>query len=135
MKPKKLDPLEKNVAIVTPTKPAAGYRSPDVSILIDNIGGGGTVTPSILAQGSLVDNARYRVEFNVDTISNISSYDYSLKFATSEINVYNLSSNKLVYSETPSNFISSNLLYNDSLSYWYINDESVITTDVLKEFN
>ena len=101
--------IGKNVAIVTPTKPAAGYRSPDVSILIDNIGGGGTVTPSILAQGSLVDNARYRVEFNVDTISNISSYDYSLKFATSEINVYNLSSNKLVYSETPSNFISSNL--------------------------
>ena len=127
--------IGKNVAIVTPTKPAAGYRSPDVSILIDNIGGGGTVTPSILAQGSLVDNARYRVEFNVDTISNISSYDYSLKFATSEINVYNLSSNKLVYSETPSNFISSNLLYNDSLSYWYINDESVITTDVLKVFN
>ena len=124
--------IGKNVAIVTPTKPGAGYRSPDVSILIDNIGGGGTVTPSILAQGSLVDNARYRVEFNVDTISNISSYDYSLKFATSEINVYNLSSNKLVYSETPSNFISSNLLYSDSLSYWYINDESVITTDVFE---
>ena len=127
--------IGKNVAIVTPTKPAAGYRSPDVSILIDNIGGGGTVTPSILAQGSLVDNARYRVEFNVDTISNISSYDYSLKFATSEINVYNLSSNKLVYSETPSNFISSNLLYNDSLSYWYINDESVITTDVFRRYS
>ena len=127
--------IGKNVAIVTPTKPAAGYRSPDVSILIDNIGGGGTVTPSILAQGSLVDNARYRVEFNVDTISNISSYDYSVKFATSEINVYNLSSNKLVYSETPSNFISSNLLYNDSLSYWYINDESVITTDVFRRYS
>ena len=124
--------IGKNVAIVTPTKPAAGYRSPDVSVLIDNIGGGGTVKPSILAQGSLVDNARYRVEFNVDTISNISSYDYSVKFATSEINVYNLSSNKLVYSETPSSFISSNLLYNDSLSYWYINDQSVVTTDVFE---
>ena len=124
--------IGKNVAIVTPTKPAAGYQSPDISIISENISGGGTVKPSILAQGSLAGESRYRVEFNIDTISNISTYEYSLQYATSEINVYNLTSNKLVYSESPSSYVGSNLIYDDSLSYWYINNKSVITTDVFE---
>ena len=46
--------IGKNVAIVTPTKPAAGYQSPDITVNEDNLTGSGTVDPEILASQGII---------------------------------------------------------------------------------
>jgi hypothetical protein len=122
--------IGKNVAIVTPTKPAAGYRSPELTVDENNLTGGGTIEPMILAQSSLTSNNQYSVVFGVDTIDTIPNYEYGIRYSTSEINVYNTSSGSLIYSETPQKFTGSNLVENDSLGFWYLNDEVAIETDI-----
>ena len=122
--------IGKNVAIVTPTKPAAGYRAPELTVDENNLTGGGTIEPMILAQSSLTSNNQYSVVFGVDTIDTIPNYEYGIRYSTSEINVYNTSSGSLIYSETPQKFTGSNLVENDSLGIWYLNDEVAIETDI-----
>ena len=124
--------IGKNVAIVTPTKPAAGYQSPDITINEDNLTGSGTVDPEILAQASIKPSNQYRVEFEVDTISQLPSYEYGILYTTSGINVYNAASSELVYSENADKFVGSNLLYLDSLKVWTINPDIIVKSDVFE---
>ena len=122
--------IGKNVAIVVPTKPAAGYQSPNITINNSILNGGGTVKPDILAQASLKSGNQYRVEFGIDTIAILPNYDYGLIYTTNAINVYDVNKNQLVYSENPKKYVSSNLIYVDSLGYWTLNYQSSIYTDV-----
>jgi len=122
--------IGKNVAIVTPTKPAAGYQSPDITINEDNLTGSGTVDPEILAQASIKPSNQYRVEFEVDTVSQLPSYKHGIMYTTSGVNVYNAVSSELVYSENSDKFVGSNLLYLDSLKVWTINPDIVVKSDV-----
>jgi len=122
--------IGKNVAIVTPTKPAAGYQSPDITINESNLSGGGTVEPALLAQASIRPNNQYLVEFEVDTVSQLASYEYGILYTTSGINVYNSSTSELVYSENAQKYVGSNLLYLDSLSAWTLNPDIVVKSDV-----
>ena len=122
--------IGKNVAIVVPTKPAAGYQSPNITINNSVLNGGGTVKPDILAQASLKSGNQYRVEFGIDTIAILPNYDYGLIYTTNAINVYDVNKNQLVYSENPKKYVSSNLIYVDSLGYWTLNYQSSIYTDV-----
>ena len=122
--------IGKNVAIVTPTKPAAGYQSPDITVNEDNLTGSGTVDPEILAQASIKPSNQYRVEFEVDTVSQLPSYKHGIMYTTSGVNVYNAVSSELVYSENSDKFVGSNLLYLDSLKVWTINPDIVVKSDV-----
>ena len=122
--------IGKNVAIVTPTKPAAGYLSPDITINESNLPGGGEIVPAILAQASIVPKNEYLVQFEVDTISQLPSYEHGILYTTSGINIYNSASSELVYSENPQKYVGSNLLYLDSLSAWTLNPDILVKSDV-----
>ena len=89
--------IGKIVAIVTPTKPAAGYQSPDITIDSDNLNGGGKVEPAILAQASIFPKNQYSVKFDVDTIEQLPSYEHGLLYTTNEISIVNTSSSETVY--------------------------------------
>jgi len=121
--------IGKNVAIVTPFKNAAGYREPDIIINETTINGGGKVEPIVLARSSLKKNHQYKVNFGIDTVSNLSKYDYGLIYTTNSITVTDLNENKIVYQDTPSKFTGSNLINVDSLGYWTLNTKAPFTTD------
>ena len=122
--------IGKNVAIVTPTKPAAGYQSPDLTINEDNLSGGGMIEPAILAQASIFPKNQYTVKFDIDTVAQLPSYEYGLLYTTNEISVVNTASSEIIYTENPQKFVGSNLLYLDSLNVWTLNPDIIVQTDV-----
>ena len=122
--------IGKNVAIVTPFKPAAGYKQPDITLDESNLSGGGKVIPTILARSSIKKDHRYQVSFGIDTVKLLPKYDFGLMYTTNSIKVTDLSEDLVVYEETPSKFIGSNLVKVDSLGYWTLNTKAPFSTDV-----
>ena len=122
--------IGKNVAIVTPFKPAAGYVAPDITIDDSNLPGGGEIEPSILAQSSIKKDHQYQVTFDIDTIALLPQYDYGLMYTTNSIKVTDLSEGTVIYKETPLKFVGSNLIKVDSLGYWTLNTKAPFSTDV-----
>ncbi|MDD9879187.1 MAG: hypothetical protein OXT08_00095 [Candidatus Marinimicrobia bacterium] len=122
--------IGKNVAIVTPFKPAAGYQPPEITIIEDNITAGATVMPQILAQASLKPGREYEVAFTIDTISTVNKYPGSLTYSTNGFSVTDLSDNKIIYQETPDKYAATNLIYNDSLDVWSLNSEKPLFSDI-----
>jgi hypothetical protein len=122
--------IGKNVAIVTPFKPAAGYVAPDITIDDSNLPGGGEIEPSILAQSSIKKDHQYQVTFDIDTIALLPQYDYGLMYTTNSIKVTDLSEGTVIYKETPLKFVGSNLIKVDSLGYWTLNTKAPFNTDV-----
>ena len=90
------------------------------------------VEPEILAQASIKPSNQYRVEFEVDTVGQLPSYEHGVLYTTSGINVYNLASSELVYTENAEKFVGSNLLYLDSLKVWTINPDIIVKSDVFE---
>ena len=122
--------IGKNVAIVTPFKPAAGYVAPDITIDDSNLSGGGEIETSILAQSSIKKDHQYQVTFDIDTIALLPQYDYGLMYTTNSIKVTDLSEGTVIYKETPLKFVGSNLIKVDSLGYWTLNTKAPFNTDV-----
>ena len=122
--------IGKNVAIVTPFKPAAGYVAPDITIDDSNLPGGGEIEPSILAQSSIKKDHQYQVTFDIDTIALLPQYDYGLMYTTNSIKVTDLSEGTVIYKETPLKFVGSNLIKVDSLGYWTLNTKAPFSTDI-----
>jgi len=122
--------IGKNVAIVTPFKPAAGYKQPDITIDESNLPGGGKIVPTILARSSIKKDHRYQVSFGIDTIASLPQYDYGFVYTTKSITVTDLNDNLAVYQENPTKFVSTNLVKNDSLDYWSLNTKAPFSTDV-----
>ena len=122
--------IGKNVAIVTPFKPAAGYKQPDITIDESNLPGGGKIVPTILARSSIKKDHRYQVSFGIDTIASLPQYDYGFVYTTKSIAVTDLNDNLVVYQENPTKFVSTNLVKNDSLDYWSLNTKAPFSTDV-----
>ena len=122
--------IGKNIAIVTPHQRAAGYIPPEVEIEESNTIGTGIVSPLIRAQGSLNKGHDYVISFDIDTVATISGYDYGIQYATSGINVHDLTLGELVYSENATKFIGNNLVYRDTVDYWTLNPNTNISSDV-----
>ena len=122
--------IGKNVAIVTPFKPAAGYKQPDITIDESNLPGGGKIVPTILARSSIKKDHSYQVSFGIDTIASLPQYDYGFVYTTKSIAVTDLNDNLIIYQENPTTFVSTNLVKNDSLDYWSLNTKAPFSTDV-----
>ena len=123
--------IGKNVAIVIPHQPAAGYIPPEVETEDKNYLGSGTVTPLIRAQGSLKTGHDYYLTFGIDTIATVSSYDYGFQYVTNEIFIYDeTDSTILIYKEDTSKYVGNNLIYRDTLDYWTLNPGTTVFTDV-----
>lgn len=123
--------IGKNVAVVVPHQPAAGYIAPfietDESVLL----GSGSVTPMIRAQGSLEAGHNYFLTFGVDTVATVSGYDHGFQYVTNEIHIYDeTDSSFLVYKEDPVKYVGTNLIYRDTLDYWTLNPIGDISTDI-----
>jgi len=127
-----VESIGKNVAIVTPHQPAAGYIPPEISTEENpNLIGTGTVQPEILARGSLKPGHEYMMTFGIDTLGQVSGYDNGILYATNKFSVYDVSdSTILVYEEDSTKFIGNHLLFRDSLDYWTLNVEEEISSDV-----
>ena len=127
-----VESIGKNVAIVIPHQPAAGYIPPEISTEENpNLIGTGTVQPEILARGSLKPGHEYMMTFGIDTLGQVSGYDNGILYATNKFSVYDVSdSTILVYQEDSTKFIGNHLLFRDSLDYWTLNVEEEISSDV-----
>jgi len=123
--------IGKNVAIVIPHQPAAGYVPPEVETEDKNYLGSGTIMPLIRAQGSLKTGHDYYLTFGVDTVATVSNYDHGFQYVTNEIFVYDeTDSTILIYQEDTSKYVGNNLIYRDTLDYWTLNPGSTVFTDV-----
>ena len=127
-----VESIGKNVAIVIPHQPAAGYIPPEISTEENpDLIGTGTVQPEILARGSLKPGHEYMMTFGIDTLGQVSGYDNGILYATNKFSVYDVSdSTILVYEEDSTKFIGNHLLFRDSLDYWTLNVEEGISSDV-----
>ena len=127
-----VESIGKNVAIVIPHQPAAGYIPPEISTEENpDLIGTGTVQPEILARGSLKPGHEYMMTFGIDTLGQVSGYDNGILYATNKFSVYDVSdSTILVYQEDSTKFIGNHLLFRDSLDYWTLNVEEEISSDV-----
>ncbi|MDZ7269581.1 MAG: hypothetical protein ONB48_20030 [candidate division KSB1 bacterium] len=122
----------KNVQIVTPRPPAAGYVPPAIAGLADYTAfGSSPVIPEILATGDLKPGHTYKVKFSVDTLQTVSDYPNAFTYTNNGLFIYDVTAtNTLVYQETPQKFAYENLVYNDSSGYWHFNTQGPLTTDV-----
>ena len=127
-----VESIGKNVAIVVPHQPAAGFVPPEINIEENPyLIGTGTVQPEILARGSLKPGHEYMVTFGMDTLGIVSGYDNGILYATNMFSVYDVTdSSILVYQEDSTKFIGNHLLFRDSLDYWTLNVEEGISSDV-----
>lgn len=123
--------IGKNIAIVTPHQPAAGYIPPELVVEEGNLLGSGSVTPIIRARGSLEANHSYFMTFGVDTIESVSNYDHGFQYVTNEIFIYDdTDSTILVYKEDSTKYVGTNLIYKDTVDYWTLNAGGTIFTDI-----
>ena len=123
----------KNVQIVTPRQDALGYVAPSTEIEdSDNILGTGKVTPSILARGDINEEHRYMVTFDINSTYNVPGYSNGLLYTTSKLFVHDVTGGDTVqvYSETPEDHVEGNIMVDDTLNYYYFNDDRSWTTDV-----
>ena len=127
-----VESIGKNVAIVIPHQPAAGYIPPEISTEENpNLIGTGTVQPEILARGSLKPGHEYMMTFGIDTLGQVSGYDNGILYATNKFSVYDVSdSTILVYEEDSTKYVGKNLVFRDSLDSWTLNVEEEISSDV-----
>ena len=85
----------------------------------------------IRAQGSLKQGHQYALTFSVDTIGNISSYDYGFQYVTNGIKIYDeTDSTVLIYSEDTSRYVGKNIVYKDTVDYWTLNTDEIFLTDI-----
>ena len=123
--------IGKNVAVVVPHQPAAGYIAPFVETEESVLLGSGSVTPMIRAQGSLQAGHNYFLTFGVDTVATVSGYDHGFQYVTNEIHIYDeTDSSFLAYKEDPIKYVGTNLIYRDTLDYWTLNPIGDISTDI-----
>ena len=123
--------IGKNVAVVIPRQPAAGYVAPFVETEESVLLGSGSVTPMIRAQGSLQAGHNYFLTFGVDTVATVSGYDHGIQYVTNEIHIYDeTDSSFLAYKEDPVKYVGTNLIYRDTLDYWTLNPIADISTDI-----
>jgi hypothetical protein len=121
-----------NVQIVTPHQRAAGYIPPAIEMVDDQLNDDlRYVTPEILSEQVLEPNHRYRVNFEIDTIATINRYDKGIIYTTSGYSVYDVTdNNSLAYRETPETQNGTNIHFNDTLQYYYLNPNKQIGSDV-----
>ena len=123
--------IGKNVAIVVPHPPAAGYIAPFVETEEADLLGSGSITPMIMAQGSLQAGHNYFLTFGVDTVATVSGYDHGFQYVTNEIHIYDeTDSTFLVYKEDSVKYVGTNFIYRDTLDYWTLNPSGTISTDI-----
>ncbi|HOC89797.1 MAG TPA: hypothetical protein PKI90_09625 [bacterium] len=124
----------KNVQIVVPRTTASGYTAPQVAM--DQSGvkfGSGSITPTILAEGSLKPGHDYQLRFLVDTLYTVPDYAHGFSYINNGLEIHDLTDGDLlVYSESPSDFAYDNLVYEDTLDYWYFNPDAPVTTDIFE---
>ena len=123
--------IGKNVAIVVPHPPAAGYIAPFVETEEADLLGSGSITPMIMAQGSLQAGHNYFLTFGVDTVATVSGYDHGFQYVTNEIHIYDeTDSTFLVYKEDSVKYVGTNFIYRDTLDYWTLNPSGTVSTDI-----
>ena len=124
--------IGKNVAIVVPHQPAAGYVPPEIQVETnEQLFGTGIINPQIIASGSLQPDHEYLLTFGIDTISTVSNYDRGILYTTNSFSVYDATENfELIYEENSENYVGNNLFYRDTLDYWTLNPHDEVETDV-----
>ena len=104
----------KNVEVVSPRTPAAGYVPPQITVDEERSTkylASGAVLPEVVNSNNLEPNHTYRVTFGVDAVNNYRDptgpfhHPMDMDLVTSSIFVYDeTSEDELVYSETPDNY-------------------------------
>ena len=118
----------KNIAIVTPRVNPAGYSDPDILLdsLNNKIIGTGFIDLEITSREQILPGNEYYVTFNFDTVFN--ELERPEFYSNPGFKVFNKTSNKQIYSESPvyditgqPNFSGSNLIFNENENSWFMN--------------
>ena len=127
-----------NVQIATPRPPVNDYASPEIELLSDmeSLMGTGSIRLEVVEPHHLKRGHTYKLQFNVDTLTESPRVPEDLEYRTNGIRVFDVTdSSRLVYEENPDHFVGANLL--PSLltdSYFYLNDRKGVETDILDGF-
>jgi len=125
--------IGKNVVIVVPHQIAPGYVPPNIEEdSNDHVIGTGNVNLNIMANGALKDGHTYSVTFRLDTLAEINNYDHGVLYTNDGMTIYDITDSNMVevYSESPTKYTGSNLVYNDSLDYWAFSTSGNLNSDV-----
>jgi len=120
-----------NVAIATPHQRAAGYVADEIKLRdTTDVLGSGSVSPEIMANKALKSGKEYAVTFGVFPLDIVENYDHGMNYYNNSIQVMDCSDSSIVYQETPDKFFGTNLLSDDDLGGYYLNNSKTIQTDV-----
>ncbi|MEJ2636573.1 MAG: hypothetical protein P8184_14935 [Calditrichia bacterium] len=121
-----------NVQVVTPHQKAAGYVPPSIKINSDNyVRGSGIIEPEILSSSSTKPGHTYKIKFGLDTLYAVKDHDHGMLYTNNTIEVYDVSeNNSLVYRESPEKYAYDNIIYQDTLDFYYFKSPKPFTTDV-----
>jgi len=129
----------KNVAIVTPRQPAAGYIPPEIEFLNDAqlMGNGISVIPEVFDNSLVQSDHVYRVTFEVDSVGFKNFYpafrhETDLYYVNSGFSVFDETDDKLVYRETRTSFPLDNLVEEtiNSKTTWIFNPEKNVMSEI-----
>jgi hypothetical protein len=136
--------IARNVQVVKPQQPAAGYVSPLISIIDPlNLSSDVRILPSVYNIDSVKANHVYKIQFKADTISHSTTKtDRSIRdnfITTSGYSVYDVTlNNKLVYYEDYNSGLAGNWfnakitpLVGNTATYWFPNSSGV-TSDIFR---
>jgi hypothetical protein len=133
--------LGKNVAVVIPHQPAAGYVPPGIEQgTAQGTLGTGKLVAEIMAKADLKTDHTYKVKFSIDTISTVTGVENAVLYTNNGLTVYDVTSGSdvEVYHEDSLSFSYNNLKKKieyfatlaDSLTFWTLKTESALATDV-----
>ncbi len=129
--------IGKNVQIVTPHQPAAGYVEPQIEITdAATVRDKGNVLPVVYDIQDVKPDHQYKVTFQTGVMDHLRvvelyRHPFDFLFTTTGFSVYDITDGEvMVYQENPEKFAHDNLLYNRTEDYWYFNTEAGVLSDV-----
>ncbi len=123
--------ISQNVVVVTPHQAAAGYIDDEITMTdTSNVFGSGKIKPEIMANNALKAEHEYGVTFVVDSKKQVSNYSHGMDYYNTGIQVFDLTDSILVYEETSEKHFGTNIIFDEDLDMWYLNNLKEIKTDV-----
>jgi hypothetical protein len=122
-----------NVQVVTPRPPINDYVSPDIEFLTDleSLYGSGSLSVSVQEPHRVKQGHTYKLKFGIDTITVNIYIPEQVNYRNNQFRVYDVTdSNRLVYEETPSNFVGDNIF--EQFNRYYLNDIDGVETDIFE---
>ncbi len=136
--------VSKNVAVVTPAAPAAGYIAPELELLENTAPPGvQAIDINVIAPELLQENHTYQVEFDSDLVTRLLTigsqrHEFDQLYTTTGFQVYDVTDGEreLVHSESPNRYFGQNFIAERvfipararEFEYWFLNPNTGVAS-------